>query len=113
MKTLDEINKETLPQTKKVLDELTKNYAEFSIEYYKHQEKYKNSQVIVIEQEILEELKQENHEMKELLKLCKEMLQKSITYQCMDSANHYIKKVENDIYEPILDKIERKLNNAG
>lgn len=60
MKTIEEINEITLPQTKKVLDELTKNYEEFSIGYYKHNEKYKNSPVVVIEKEIIDNLSKEN-----------------------------------------------------
>ena len=47
--------------------------------------------------------------LKYLLKDCREMLKKSITYQCMDRGNHYIKKIENDIYEPILAKIDEVL----
>lgn len=52
---------------------------------------------------------EENAQLKELLEECKEMLKKSITYQCMDRANHYIKKIENDIYEPTLAKINEVL----
>lgn len=60
MKTIDEINEKILPQTKKALDESTKNYEEFLIGYYKHWEKHKNSPVIVVEKEIIDNLSKEN-----------------------------------------------------
>lgn len=64
---------------------------------------------IEIQKMRIRKLKQQKQQREELLKECKEMLKKSITYQCMDRANHYIKKIENDIYEPTLAKIDEVL----
>lgn len=76
--------------------EQLQNWADFTNDYHELREK-------------LEIAEYKNAQLKELLKECKEMLQKSITYQCMDRSNHYIKKIENDIYEPTLAKINEVL----
>lgn len=47
--------------------------------------------------------------LKELLKECRDMINNHCSWQVMDRPNHYVKEIENDIYEPLLTKIDEVL----
>lgn len=48
-------------------------------------------------------------ELEKLLKECRDMINNHCSWQVMDRPNHYVKKIENDIYEPLLTKINEVL----
>ena len=47
--------------------------------------------------------------LKSLLRECRDMINNHCSWQVMDRPNHYVKKIENDIYEPLLTKIDEVL----
>lgn len=57
----------------------------------------------------IEALKSEIKLLKELLKECRDMINNHCSWQVMDRPNHYVKKIENDIYEPLLTKIDNAI----
>lgn len=59
--------------------------------------------------ERMDKLRAENQQLKELLKECRDMINNHCSWQVMDRPNHYVKKIENNIYEPLLTKIEKVL----
>lgn len=74
--------------------------------YKEWQEKQKSLKVLA---EAYCKEKEENQQLKELLKECRDMINNHCSWQVMDRPNHYVKKIESDIYKPLLTKIDNAI----